>query len=112
MTLKQMIAVGKYDWSNPDITPERFPINGGGIVESVAEAIHFNHNISSDDAEAKLDRTGLRPGRIEELLTFGATFPDMQRKFPIVALGSSCEFIGNRFARCALACTGFHFFVY
>lgn len=50
----------------------------------------------SEDAIAKLDKMGLRPGTVEELLAFGATFPDMQRKFPIVALGSSAELDGRR----------------
>lgn len=97
MTLKQMIVAGQYDWANKDITAARFPINGGGMVESAAQLIHFNYDISSDGATIELDRMGLRPGRIEELLVFGATFPEMQRKFPIVALGSSCEIDGIRY---------------
>ena len=32
-TLEQMIAAGRYDWKNSDLTAKRFPIKGKGIVE-------------------------------------------------------------------------------
>lgn len=96
LSLKEMITAGEYDWVNPEITPERFPITGTGENKLKAEIIHFNCDMSSEDVVAKLDKVGLRPGSIEELLAFGATFPDMQRKFPIVALGSSARVDGRR----------------
>ena len=96
MTLAEMIATGHYDWVNSDITAERFPIKRNGKVETAVELIHFNRVISSGDAEKELDKMGLRPARIEELLAFGATFPEIQRKFPIIALGAVAEIDGNR----------------
>jgi hypothetical protein len=30
MSLRDMIAAGKYDWVNPSITAERFPVEGTG----------------------------------------------------------------------------------
>lgn len=103
MTLEQMVEVGHYDWANPeidwanpDITASCFPITGEGKKELVAEVIHFNRDISSEDAVTELGGMALRPGTIEELLAFGAAFPEMQRKFPIVELGSSCEIGGKR----------------
>lgn len=50
--------------------------------------MHFNRNIESDTALAELDKMGLRPATLPELLAFGAKYPDKQREFPIVALGS------------------------
>ncbi|MBU4315415.1 hypothetical protein KJ673_03345, partial [Patescibacteria group bacterium] len=38
----------------------------------------------------------LRPGKIEELLAFGATYPEVQRQFPIICLGSSWVDRGGR----------------
>ncbi len=95
-SLDEMKKAGNYDWMNDDITAERFPIKGEGIKELVPELIHFNRSISSDNALAELDKMGLRPATIEELLAFGETFPEMQCKFPIIALGSVCRVVGNR----------------
>lgn len=87
-TLDQMIAAGRYDWKNGDITAKNFPVVGNGNREFVPEVVHFDRNISSDDAEKELDKLGFRAATDEELLAFGAIFPEVQRKFPIVALGS------------------------
>lgn len=35
-----------------------------------------------------MDKAGYRPANIAELLALGAQYPDIQRQFPIVALGS------------------------
>ncbi len=90
--LEAMIAAGRYDWRNSDITPERFPISGTGIVKFEARLIHPDRDISSDDAEAQIraldPQNPWEPGKIEHLLSFGAKFPKEQRKRPIVGLGS------------------------
>ena len=88
MTFEEMVAAGRYDWRNPDITAGRFPLKGAGRKKLTGgQLVHFNRVISSDDAEKELDKMGLRPGTSDELLAFGATFSDVQRQFPIVALG-------------------------
>ena len=99
-SLEQMIAAGCYDWVNPDITAERFPITGDGQVELEPELIHIGRDMSSDEVIADLDKRGLRPGTIAELLAFGATYPEVQREFPIVALGSVAEVHGYRRVAC------------
>jgi hypothetical protein len=96
MTLEQMIAAGGYDWVNDNITAKRFPLSGKGRHEMVAELIPFNRGISSEEAVVELDKMGFRPGTVEELLAFGAAFPETQRKFPILALGSPCGVGGDR----------------
>lgn len=96
-SLEEMIAAGRYDWKNSDITADRFPVKGKGKKKAEVELVHFNRDISSEDAIAEMDKLGLRPATIEELLAFGAANPDIQRKFPIVALGSVAEVSGSRF---------------
>ena len=51
-----------------------------------------------DEVERELDKMGLRPGKIEELLAVGETYPDLQRQFSVIALGSVAEVSGNRHA--------------
>ncbi|NCO05162.1 MAG: hypothetical protein GW939_03370 [Candidatus Magasanikbacteria bacterium] len=89
MTVEQMVEAGRYDWKNSDVSSRNFQVKGEGLVEVNLELVHLNKVASTSEAKAYLDANGLRAATIEELLAFGATFPDVQREFPIVALGSS-----------------------
>lgn len=97
LPLAQMIASGKYDWTNGDITPERFPIQGEGKAPRELVLVHLDKVATTDEALAELDRRGLRPAKIEELLALGAARPELQKEFPIVALGS--RFVSRRGGR-------------
>ncbi len=94
-SLATIIAEGKYDWVNENITEANFPNSASGTVSVIAEIVHFNRAISSHSAVAELAKMGLRPATIWELLAFGAKYPDIQRSFWIVALGSSCKVDGK-----------------
>lgn len=104
LTLEQMIAVGNYDWKNDDLTDKRFPIKGDGVQEFEACLIHPNRSISSEDCIQLIkdtDKTNpWEPAQTEHLLAFGAKYPEEQRKFPIIALGSVGEVDGNRGVPC------------
>ncbi|MFA6315368.1 MAG: hypothetical protein WC648_03335 [Candidatus Paceibacterota bacterium] len=96
-TLEQMIVAGRYDWKNDDITVSRFPIEGKGTVEFEAVLFHFDKDISSEDAKKQIEEAGYEVGKIEHVLSFGANYPEEQRKFPIVGLGSVGEVGGRRY---------------
>jgi len=87
-TLEQMIAAGRYDWKNGDINAKHFPLTGTGRVEVTLELIHLNRVINTNDALKEIDQRGYRPATIAELLALGASQPELQRQFPIIALGS------------------------
>ena len=95
-SLEQMIAAGHYDWKNDDITAKRFPIK--------ARYFNFDHNISSENAIKKIEAEDAAnpwmPAKIEHVLSHGKTFPEEQRKFPIVALGSVARVSGYRYVPC------------
>jgi hypothetical protein len=99
-TLEAMIATGKYDWKNDDITAKRFPLTGEGLVEVEACLFHFDRSISSEDAVKAIETADKQnpwtPGQIEHVLSFGAFFPEEQRKYPVVGLGSVVEVSGLR----------------
>lgn len=59
------------------------------------ELVHLNKDASTDTARAELDKRELRPALYEELLAFAAKYPELQKQFPIVALGSVCRYGGN-----------------
>lgn len=96
LSLEQMIAAGKYDWSYSEITAKRFPLKGIGKVELEPKLFYFGREMSSDDVIAEMDKEGFRPCTIEELLAIGEQHPELQRKFPLVALGSVSEINGDR----------------
>jgi len=95
-SLSEMVASGKYNWVNPDINAKNFSVEGTGKVEANIELIHFNRTMESDEVLRELDRMGYRPANLPELLAFGASYPEKQREFPIVALGSIWRRLGGR----------------
>jgi len=88
LSVEEAVRAGKYDWSNSDITTKHFPSKRKGTAEVEVILVHFNRAIESDEAVRELDRMGLRPAELPEGLAFGAKYPDTQREFPIVILGS------------------------
>ena len=95
-SLEQMIDAGRYDYANNDITTKRFPIKGEGKVEFEGRYFHFNRTTSSKNAIAAMKEAGWEPANIEHLLVLGEKYPDEQRKFPIIGLGSVAEVGGSR----------------
>ena len=99
-TVEQAIADGNYDWKNSDVTAKNFPISPemiGKKVDISGRLFHFDRNIGSENAIKKMDSDGCRPATLMELLALGATHPELQKQFPIIALGSVWRtFIGFR----------------
>lgn len=96
LSLAQMIAAGRYDWVNSDITSERFPIVGTGTVALDGQLEHYGRNVSSEAVLSDMDQKGLRPATMPELLVFGVKYPEKQLGFPIVGLGSVALVCGRR----------------
>ena len=94
--IEEMVAAGQYDWSNSDITLAHFPTKRVGKAETKVELLHFDRSISSEEALKEMDKMGYRPAEAHELLAFGAKYPDVQREFPLVALGSVWRRLGGR----------------
>jgi hypothetical protein len=96
-TLTEGIALGKYDWKNGDITTERFPIAGNQGKKEVF-TVHFNRTMESSEAViAELDKLGYKPAETADLLALGKDQLELQRQFPIIALGSSAVVHGSRY---------------
>ena len=87
-SLKEMIQAGNYDWVNSDINDDHFPIKGEGKVETDTTLFHHGKDASIETILAEMDKQGLRPATLPELLAFGEADPEEQRKYPIIALGS------------------------
>ena len=70
---------------------ERFPLHGSGKEQVILAIVRFDHFIPNDLAIQEMTERGLRPATMQELLAFAAAYPDVQKEFPIVALGSVVE---------------------
>jgi len=103
-SVADLVADGKYDWKNDDVNDKNFPDfrPRKGTVE--VQLIHFNRVISTENVLNELDRQGLKAADLHTLLSLGAKYPDLQREFPIVALGSVWQNRngGNRRVLCLL----------
>jgi hypothetical protein len=84
-SLPNMIAAGKYDWVNPDITPDKFPVEGTGKKTFRTKLFDFGRSISSEDAVAAMKKETFTPATHVHALAFGAAFPEEQRKSPSLA---------------------------
>jgi hypothetical protein len=62
-----------------------------GQVEVEAKLFRFKGSLTLQKILAKMDAEGYRPAELFELLAFGAKYPEKQRKFTIVALGTSAS---------------------
>ena len=88
MSVDEAKKRGNYDWVNNNITQENFPTKRKGKAEIEIKLFHFNRYISSEDVIKEMDNAGYRPAELHELLVLGEKYPDLQREFPIAALGS------------------------
>ncbi len=87
-SLQQMIKAGNYDWVNNNIIADHFSVKSKGKQEEVITLFHFNRTMASDEVLSEMDKQGFRPVKIEDLLGLGENYPELQKKFPIAALGS------------------------
>src|SRR5262249_21695599 len=87
-TLQQMIRVGNYRYVSEHIIEQNFPIDGSGTVSLELITFYFRRPISSKAAVCAMKRAGYRPSILPELLALGRKYPELQRRFSIIALGS------------------------
>ncbi len=101
LNVEDAVKAGKYNWTNSDVTSKNFPSKRKGAAELEIILVHFNRDMGSDDVLRELDKQGLRPAELPEGLVFGGKYPDIQREFPVIILGSVWRYpIGSRYCAC------------
>ncbi len=97
-SVADLVAAGNYDWKNSDVNDKNFPVSRRGTDTVDVTLVHFNRTISTENALTELDRMGLKPADLHTLLSLGEKYPELQREYPIVALGSVWQDrLGNRY---------------
>lgn len=85
-SINDLVKQGNYGWSNPNINDQNFQADEMHQTEVILK--HFGKDMSTEAVLNALDAEGLRPATMSELLNFGIRYPELQKQFPIVALGS------------------------
>ena len=89
--LAPLIEQGKYGSVNSNIADKNFPLPDElkklGKADVQAQLVHYGKQMGSEEVLKDLDQKGLRAANIWELLMFGIKNSELQRQFPIVALG-------------------------
>ncbi|MDD4412370.1 MAG: hypothetical protein PHR00_01870 [Patescibacteria group bacterium] len=88
LSIKEAVKAGNYNWVNKYITADNYPVLPGeeGQKDLKFVLVHYNREMSSDNAIAEMNNK-LRPATAREFFSFCAKYPDLQRQFPITALG-------------------------
>lgn len=73
------------------ISVHPFPIDGVGVVEKCAVLVRPGDVDGDEKARRDLEALGLRPGTMVELLAFGAEYPEVQRRWWVMELGTVLE---------------------
>ncbi len=91
-SIEDYLVAGRYDgYVDEAITTEHFPLSGQGVATLNPVFVQVPNPpgvFSTNVALAEIKRRRLRPGTAQEDLAVGEQYPELQRQFPIVALGS------------------------
>ncbi len=98
LPLAELAAAGNYDYVSSDITEEHFRV-GWGERDIESLLVHLHRPTPTDNVLKELERHDLRPATLPELLAFGAQYPNPQREFPVLALGSIWDDPENSYRR-------------
>lgn len=86
-TFEHLVAQGKYDYVNRDITPERFRFHmTSGLTKRVVYMMRFNESKSTAEVIAEMREAHKKPCDFEEFLTLGARHRYLQNRRSIVFL--------------------------
>lgn len=90
-SIEDSLRDGGYSWVSDRVTSASFPSGENGQGKVSAILVPFSPQASLDYIFHREAAAGLRPATLRELLAFGETYPEVQRKLPIMALGSSAD---------------------
>lgn len=83
-TMGEMVQAGRYDGVHSFINQEKFPLEPRQPVEVVVQLVDLGRLATSEEAVEEFAKLGLRRPTCEEVVYFGAQYPDAQRHRPIV----------------------------
>lgn len=88
LPLRDAIDAGDYQAVNASITGDNFPQARHGHASLEIFLMRFVGRMTSEEVINALSKEDLRPADLPEFLAFGAAYPQEQRRFSIICLGS------------------------
>jgi hypothetical protein len=88
LPLAEAVDTGKYQGVHSSITSQDFPSKRHGLAMLEIFLVRYHRRMTSEEVLSELDKEGLRPAELPEFLAFGAEYPEVQRQFSIIGLGS------------------------
>ena len=88
LSVEEAIQAGDYQAVHSEITSKNFPGTRKSRADLEIMLVRFDHRMTSEGVLRELQNEGLRAAELPELLAFGAKYPDVQRQFSVVGLGS------------------------
>lgn len=86
--LADMIKDCRFADVHSKITEEHFSIKLRPNREVEMRLFHFKRSVGTAEAILEMEELGYRPAELPELLAFARAYPNEQRKYPIICLGS------------------------
>lgn len=99
-SFEEMIKAGQYDEVNSAVRSVSFPWKRKGSKKVELTLVQFDRPLAPGEMTRLMEARRYRPAFIEELLALGKEHPDLQRRIPIVALGSGRIIQARRHAAC------------
>ena len=87
-SVEEMAKAGGYNYTNSDITDVNFPHPREGEETVMIDLVKFANSDTTAERERQLAAYG-ELAEMDDMLTTGIQYPDEQRKYPIVFLGSA-----------------------
>ena len=88
LPLVEAVEAGKYQGVHASITGQNFPSKRRGQAQLEIILVRYDRRTTSEEILRELDKEGLRAAELPEFLAFGAEYPEMQRRFSVIGLGS------------------------
>lgn len=103
LSLREMIALGKYDHVDPVIKETNFPVlnkdeNKERLIYLTGKLFSFREPLSSEEIILKMQAQSFIPANLPELLYLGKIFPNLQMAFSIIALASTWKSSGDTYS--------------
>ena len=88
LSVEEAVNAGDYQAVHTQITSKNFPSTRRGHADLEIVLVRFERRMASEDVVRELEEEGLRAAELPEFLAFGAKYPEVQRKFSVVGIGS------------------------
>jgi hypothetical protein len=88
LPLTEAVEAGMYQGVHSAITSQNFPSTRHGQAQLEIILVRYGRRMTSEEVLCELEKEALRPAELPEFLAFGAEYPEIQRQFSVVGLGS------------------------